>query len=388
MSNGFDISQYSLEQLAEDYYNGPQAQPEANVETPQEPLENLPQDNPELSLDENPELNPQDLEHEPILDNPEDPLNPDLDTNLSGQNGSQEFRPLKFKANDREITIDNEQDAIRLMQQSFGAQKLVADYKEARPIIKALRDNNLMDAKVVNTIIAASKGDARAYKAMQAMFNVSGEQLDELNYNDDDGKDFNPENSIQDGSIFNLRDTVDEMDSYYPEESDHIREVFATMDDQSIMTIKSDPSILLDLAHLKQSGHLDAIVSTMEQAYMLGKIPANTPKVAVLGTLANQLSQQLGYNVLDRAASKPTPQQIEPQQQNQPPVQQQQANPPTLPPRSEKRRLAGGTPERYNQGAPTPKAPVDKASSTLEKLRKGEGDPKKLLEDFFQIQMD
>lgn len=345
MSEEFKPQDYSLEELSAAYYA---------PSTPQEDLgTDLPPQEEDLPNNGEPEFEEEDLppqEEEPISENEDDLLPPsdeDTNTNVDPEDGSQ-FQPMTFKANGKEITIDNREDAIRLMQQSFGAQKLVSEYKESRPYVKALNDHGLMNGETLNLIIAAKQGNVAAYKALANTFGISDEQLDDFAYSEDADKEYTPENNIESEETFNLRDTIQELEVSYAEEFPVVRNVINTWDDSSLMAIRQDPSIMSDLSHLQRIGMLEPILADAQKAKTLGRVPNNISDVQLIGSLVNMLSEKAGYNILDRSvqARASTSPQIQDLQANHNPVKQQ----PKKRQVSHQRRLASGTPERYDGG--------------------------------------
>lgn len=386
----------SLEQLAEMHYSTNQQVAEGdNVygdgEQPEDP--HTEETNPQLNepssehSDEDPEdgnTNSQDW-HEPEGEeedkDEENPTSSKEHTNLENEIGLGEFKPLTFKANGKDWTIDNEEQAIRLMQMGLGSQKAVNEYKETRPYIKALRDNDLLEDTTLNLMIAAKNGDPKAYKALAQHFGISNEQLDELSYSDDE-EDFVPENQIESANTLEFKERFREL-----EPTSSIRQLILDFDGASLNGLLADPVILDQFVLLEQNGMLNDVIAQVDKAYSLGYVNSSVPKLQTIATVITGMSQQLGYDILDpRAYAVSKKQQQKPKEV---PDTQPKTKPSNNRVNSIQRRSASASPESYTTAPPKSKQSKSIADLLDEAEANGNYDEKRrLLEEHYGIILD
>lgn len=306
MSNGFDLEGFSLEQLAEAKYSLDDQEvdyQEEDIDLDSHDVENIDDDDynadesddsitdseePEDSQDSLPEEE-EDLSEEQTEDSEEETLTDDDSV------WAEISKP--FKANGKMMTVSSPQEAIRLMQMGIGSQPIIQEYNANRPLIKALQENDLLDEGTINLMIEAKKGNLGAYKSLLTTLGFDEEQFDDLQYSEElDG--YQPQNHIKSAEALNFKDSLDNLDTNYPEVSDKVKQTLVSFQDGSLNLVSRQPEILEVLANITKNGFMDEVLAETEKAYLLGYVPENINKIQVLDKIVGELGKQKGVNLI------------------------------------------------------------------------------------------
>lgn len=168
-----------------------------------------------------------------------------------------------FKANGREIKLNNPEEVIQLMQRGANYTKKMQALQPSLKILRMLENNELHDENKINHVIDIMKGDKEAIRHF-----LKEKGIDPLDFDSESGKQYKPGNHKISDNAMNFVSTLDEM-----KESEHGNAVIAdanTWDDASKNAIFENPQVLSLLADHRQKGYYDQIVGEIEKQRSLG----------------------------------------------------------------------------------------------------------------------
>lgn len=168
-----------------------------------------------------------------------------------------------FKANGREIKLDNPDEVIQLMQRGANYTKKMQALQPSLKILRMLQNNELHDENKINHVIDIMKGDKEAIRHF-----LKEKGIDPLDFDSESGKQYKPGNHKISDNAMNFVSTLDEI-----KESEHGNAVIAdanTWDDASKNAIFENPQVLSLLADHRQKGYYDRIVGEIEKQRSLG----------------------------------------------------------------------------------------------------------------------
>lgn len=190
-----------------------------------------------------------------------------------------------FKANGKEIKLDNPDDAIKLMQMGANYTKKLQALQPNLKLLKMLENQGLLDEGKLNNLIDIHR---RNPKAIQQLVKDSGIDPLEIDTTQDSG--YVPGNhavSEQELQFSNILDDV----TATQEGADIVVAIDKQWDDASKQAIYKEPQILNHLLNQKQAGIYDQIVTEVEKQRMLGNL-VNVPFIHAYHTVGQQLAAQ------------------------------------------------------------------------------------------------
>lgn len=170
-----------------------------------------------------------------------------------------------FKANGREIKLQNPEDVIRLMQMGANYHEKMAALKPSRRYLKMLEQNELLDEDKLGFLIDLSKRDPKAIAKL-----VQDSQIDLMDFDVEQGAGYKSQHVAPPESQITLEDTIQELQSS-PGFRDVLTNVTSTWDAESQDVIASHPELLRVLNAQKDAGHFDIIVNELAREKMLGR---------------------------------------------------------------------------------------------------------------------
>lgn len=169
-----------------------------------------------------------------------------------------------FKANGKEITITNADDAIALMQQGVNYSKNMADIKPSKAILKTLKEHNLTKPEDISYLIDLHNKDP---KAIAKLIKDSDINLYEFDTEIADG--YAPSQKVVEPT--KLDDVVESLGDN-PMFTAILDDIVDGWDTHSKRFITSNPEVLRLMTSQKQSGIYDKIVEAVEYDRLLGKL--------------------------------------------------------------------------------------------------------------------
>jgi hypothetical protein len=208
----------------------------------------------------------------------------------------QEYEKLlaPFKANGRQIQVDNVDDALTLMKMGANYNKKMAALKPGLKVVKMLDTNGLLDEEKINHLIDLSNHDAGAIAKL-----LKDAKVDPLDVGSTDA-DYKPKNHQVSDSQFGLDQVLDDLkdNESFPKTIDTISNKW---DEQSKKIALNDPKIITVIDEHIQSGIYDQIVSVMESERMVGRL-TDKPDLEAYMHIGQELSAQ-GKLVTQKSAA-------------------------------------------------------------------------------------
>ncbi len=217
----------------------------------------------------------------------------DSDTDDTDDNGDFDFKAgyekvkgifEPFKANGREMKVDNVEDARRLMQMGAGAVKQATALKPQLKIIKSLQDNGLLDQDKVNLMIDLAKKNPEAIARL-----VKESGINPLDIDTDKAEGYKPTEYGTSDSQFELDQAIDNIkgnDSY----DKSISVMGEQWDQKSRGIIAEHPEIVGVIDGHIQSGVFDIVQGHVDTERALGRLTGMSD-VEAYRVAAQQLQQ-------------------------------------------------------------------------------------------------
>lgn len=171
-----------------------------------------------------------------------------------------------FKANGKDIQVDNVDDALTLMQMGANYNKKMASLKPNLKLLKMLENNELLDETKLNYLIDLSK---KSPDAIQKLLKDS--EYDPLEQDVDEEKEYQPKNYAASEQQIDLDTVLGEI-KHTPTYAKTINAISNDWDDKSKQVLIETPAIIATLNDHMGSGIYDQIVSVIEKEKMLGRL--------------------------------------------------------------------------------------------------------------------
>lgn len=280
----------------------PQSEPQPQPEPEPEPTPGEPNPQPELAVPGKPAIDTTPGKEAPAATEPvkaatppaTDPAKPaPVEVDYKAQ---YERIMAPFKANGKEIKLDNPDDVIRLMQMGANYTKKMQALQPGLKVLKMLENQGLLDEAKLNTLIDIHKGNPAA---IQQLIKNSGIDPLEIDTSKDPG--YVPGNHSVSEQELQFSSILDEVTSSQ-EGQEIVVAIDKQWDDASKQALYKEPVILQHLLSQKQTGIYDQIVSEVERQKVLGNF-VNVPFIQAYQQVGAHL-QQAG---LLKGAQAPAP---------------------------------------------------------------------------------
>lgn len=260
-----------------------------------------------------------------------------------------------LKANGKELTIDNVEDARRLMQMGANYSKKMAGMKPHLKTLKLLENNGLLDESKLSFYIDVEKKDP---KAIAKLLKDSG--IDPLDL-DLEKDDYTANTYSVDDSDFELDQVIEELQG-----STHTPQLIETVarkwDTASQQFVRQNPELLRVIHDHMASGVYDVITQTLERERVLGRLNGLSDLEAYRH-VGDDLQAKGGFNHLF------SPQGTE--NRGTAPAPKAEVTPPASKadetPRADKRRAARSTKAAVAPATPTDFNPLTMSDEDFEK---------------------
>ena len=174
------------------------------------------------------------------------------------------FKP--FKANGKEMQIDNADEAIKLMQMGANYNKKMQGIKPLMKIGKMLENNDLLDETKLNFLIELNNKNPDAIKQL-----IKESKIDPLDIDLEEENNYRPKDySVSDNEaqldivINDIRDT--------PSFDSTIKTISEEWDAKSKNVLFENPSIITAINDQKESGIFDQIDSIVQKEKIMGRL--------------------------------------------------------------------------------------------------------------------
>lgn len=238
-----------------------------------------------------------------------------------------------IKANGKEITLENEDEAIRLIQMGANYTKNMQKLRPALRVVKMLENNELLDEKKLAHLIDLDKGNPQAIQKL-----LADKNFDSLSIDEEEAAKYEPGNHQVSDAEMKFNHVLDELENS-DEGLDLIHEVSTQWDRESKQAVFQDPNILNILHEHRANGLYSVVKAEVDRQEALGYLNG-VPFLQAYNAVGDMLAKQGKLNT-------------------QPPVQQAPPEPVATrtvapkPPVKNSKKARGAMPTRAS--APKPK---------------------------------
>ena len=263
-----------------------------------------------------------------------------------------------IKANGKEITIKDPEEAIRLMQMGAGYNRKMHEIQPHLKTLRFLEQNNLLSAdhSQLAFLVDLHNKNPDAIKKL-----VKDANIDPLDFNNEEEVNYQTNIAPVTDQQVVFREAIDNLLTQ-DGGIDTIKVCNSTWDATSHQALMDDPKLLEVIHAQRQNGIYDRIVGEVDRQKALGKIPQSTPFIAAYKQVGDHLQNINGFADLFP----------EPQRSAEPEV----ITPPQ--PQLKDTRVAAPKPTVQNndkaKAAATPKATPQKAAVTINPLAMSDED--------------
>lgn len=220
-----------------------------------------------------------------------------------------------FRANGKDMKVDNVDDAIKLMQMGANYNRKMAAMKPGLKVLKMLEKNDLLDESKLSYLIDLNQKNPAAIKQL-----LKDSELDpmDLQYDSDDESDAPykaPNRSVDDGEL--ALDDVLESIRDKPSYSKTLSIVGDAWDDKSKQIVADNPQLLQVINDHVANGIYDLVSTEVENERMFGRIDSNISDIEAYrlvgdamearGALSGLASNQQPEKVAAKASATKTP---------------------------------------------------------------------------------
>lgn len=171
-----------------------------------------------------------------------------------------------FKANGKEIQVDNIEDARNLMQMGAGYNKKMAALKPHFKILKTLENNGLLDESKLNFLIDLDKKDPEAIKKL-----IQDSKMDLDEFNPEDKLEYSPKDHSASEQQVEL-DTVLEKIQDTPSYQRTVDVITKQWDSSSKQELSKSPQLIEVINHHIGQGIYDKVISQVAKEQALGRL--------------------------------------------------------------------------------------------------------------------
>jgi hypothetical protein len=184
-------------------------------------------------------------------------------------NYQEEYEKLltPFKANGREMKVDNVDEARQLMQMGANYNKKMAALKPSFRIIKTLENNELLDEEKVNFLV-----DLVSKKKPEAISKfMTDAGVDPYDLNLEENTEYKPESHLVSEKEMELDDVLREIQTTEHYERT-MNEITGKWDQASKRVLLDNPQLISAINEHVGSGIYDQIMATVEKERILGRL--------------------------------------------------------------------------------------------------------------------
>ena len=231
---------------------------EVEVEESQEEVQDAPE-----SISEDEPTNPTGDDVESTTEAAEEP---EKDTQITDAEAQLKKLLAPFKANGKDIKVDNVDEAIKLMQQGANYNKKMAGLKPSMKILKMLENNGLLDEGKLTYLIDLDKKNP---EAISKLLKDSG--IDPLDVNTREEPKYTPGNySVSDTQI-NLDSVLDSIE-HTPTYTRTMTVILDEWDENSKRALANEPSLIPLINEHMSNGVFDIVAQEMMKQRALGNL--------------------------------------------------------------------------------------------------------------------
>ena len=244
-------------------------------------------------------------EQDPHADGGEE-SDPEVDTEKETTEGEVNFEEehkkllAPFKANNREFSVDNVDEARTLMQKGANYDKKMSAIKPNMKLLKMLENNGLLDENKLNYLIDIDKKNP---DAIAKLFKDSG--INPLEVDVSEEAKYNPNTYTVDDRVMNVEEVFSEIrdtDSY----AETIDIINNKWDAPSQKVLLDNPQYIKAINEQVGAGVFEQIASIVEKERMLGRL-TGLSDIDAYKSVGDALLEQGEFNKPTAPAPKPKP---------------------------------------------------------------------------------
>lgn len=170
-----------------------------------------------------------------------------------------------FKANGREIQVQNADDMIALMQQGANYSKKMVQLKPNLALMRTLEQHGLNDADKITYLIDLYNKQPEAIAKL-----VKEADIDLYSFDTDQAEQYTPKTVVNEPSA--LEDTITELYGNHETFKDVVTDITTLWDKESKAIVSDNPEILRVMAKQADEGIYQQIMSAIDYEKMLGRL--------------------------------------------------------------------------------------------------------------------
>lgn len=204
-----------------------------------------------------------------------------------------------IKANGKEITLKNADEAIRLIQQGAGYANKMEQLKPARKSAAMLESAGLLgDETALSHMIDLYNGNPAAIAKL-----VKDLKIDIFALDLDAGDQYTPVSHLQTDETVNFAETLKEVRTL--EGGQQAMALIDAMDPQSKQMIWGNAKAIRQIYDYKQSGVYDTVANEVERRRTLGEISPDIPFIVAFGQVGEEMAKATEQQEPDPAPLQP-----------------------------------------------------------------------------------
>lgn len=188
-----------------------------------------------------------------------------------------------FKANGKEIKVDNIEDAITLMQKGANYNAKMVAIKPHLKMLRMLENHNLLDETKLAHLIDLSKHDKNAITKLLADAKINPLEIDV----EEAGNYVEGNYSVTDNEM-RFNEVTAEIKGT-PSYGRTVKIVTTEFDPKSKQLLSENPDVLLVINSQVETGVYDIVKAELDKRRMLGKIPANLSELEAYDLVGTEL---------------------------------------------------------------------------------------------------
>lgn len=203
-------------------------------------------------------------------DNPNEETNPDENLDSEDENQEVDYQAFyqsmtkPFKANGREISVKNADDAIKLMQMGADYSKKMEQLKPKKALLKVLEENKLDNKEQLGYLIDLANKKPEAIAKL-----IKESNIDLYDFDVEQADGYTPNLEINEPTKF--EEVLSDVLSSNPQMSEVVNDM-GQWDNESKEVLFNRPDILKVISEQKANGFYDKVVNVIESERLFGRM--------------------------------------------------------------------------------------------------------------------